>query len=175
MFDTMTMTKVLGAVCGSLLIFLLGNWAAEALYSNGPGEGGEEMAQAYTIDTGAADAAAAPAAADGPPFEEILASADVAAGEKVFGKCKACHKIDGANATGPHLNGVVGRPAGAADGFAYSDAILAMNKEPWAPERMNGFLTSPKAYAPGTKMGFAGLADVQDRANVIAYLATTKG
>ena len=175
MFDTMTMTKIFGAVCGSLLIFLLGNWAAEALYSNGPGEGGEEMAQAYSIDTGAGEAGATDAAAEGPPFEEILASADVTAGEKVFGKCKSCHKLDGANATGPHLNGVVDRPKASIAGFAYSDALVGMAADSWTPENMNAFLTSPKAYAPGTKMGFAGLAKVEDRANVIAYLATTKG
>ena len=173
MFDTMTMTKVLGAVCGSLLIFLLGNWAAEALYHTGPVEGGEEVAQAYSIDTGAADTAEG-AAEEGPPFADIYAAADVAAGEKIFTKCKACHKVDGSNGTGPHLNGVVDRPAGTVEGFGYSDAILGMASAPWTPEHMNGFLTSPKAFAPGTKMGFAGLAKVEDRANVIAYLATLK-
>lgn len=173
MFDTMTITKVLGAVCGSLLVFLLGNWAAEALYSNGAGEGGEEIAQAYTIDTGAGESSEG-AAEEGPPFADIYAAADLAAGEKIFTKCKACHKVDGENGTGPHLNGVVDRPAGSVEGFEYSDALLAMNQEPWAPERMNGFLTNPKTYAPGTKMGFAGLAKVEDRANVIAYLASIK-
>ena len=173
MFDTMTMTKVLGAVCGSLLVFLLGNWAAEALYHTGAEEHGEEMAQAYTIDTGAAAGTEAVADA-GPPFEEVYAAADVVAGEKVFTKCKACHKVDGENGTGPHLNGVVDRPAGSVEGFAYSAALLAMEKAPWTPDHMNGFLTSPKAYAPGTKMGFAGLSDVQDRANVISYLASLK-
>lgn len=171
MFDTMTMTKVLGAVCGSLLIFLLGNWAAEALYHTGPEEHGEEMAQAYTIDTGAGEAAEG-AAEEGPPFAEVYAAADVAAGEKIFTKCKACHKVDGSNGTGPHLNGVVDRPAGTVEGFAYSDAILAMASAPWAPDALNGFLTNPKTYAPGTKMGFAGLAKVEDRANVISYLAS---
>jgi cytochrome c len=174
MFDTMTMTKVLGAVCGSLLIFLLGNWAAEALYHTGPAEGGEEeVAQAYTIDTGSAEPAEG-AAEEGPPFADVYAAADVAAGEKVFTKCKACHKVDGENGTGPHLNGVVERAAGSVEGFAYSDAIMAMAGAPWTPENMNGFLTNPKTYAPGTKMGFAGLGDVQDRANVISYLASLK-
>ncbi len=171
MFDTMTITKVLGAVCGSLLIFLLGNWAAEALYHTGPEEGGEEMAQAYTVDTGAGETAEA-STDEGPAFADVYAAADVAAGEKVFGKCKACHKIDGENATGPHLNGVVERAAGSVEGFAYSDAILSMAGAPWTPDHMNGFLTNPKVYAAGTKMGFAGLAKVEDRANVIAYLAT---
>ncbi|MBC7675359.1 MAG: cytochrome c family protein [Rhodoferax sp.] len=171
MFDTMTMTKVLGAVCGSLLIFLLGNWAAEALYHTGPEEGGEEMAQAYTIDTGAGASAEGGAEA-GPAFADVYAAADVAAGEKVFGKCKACHKVNGENGTGPHLNGVVERPKASIAGFAYSEALVAMAGDAWTTDNLNGFLTSPKAYAPGTKMGFAGLAKVEDRANVIAYLAS---
>ena len=171
MFDTMTMTKVLGAVCGSLLIFLLGNWAAEALYHTGPEEGGEEMAQAYTIDTGAGATAEGSAEA-GPAFADLYAAADVGAGETVFGKCKACHKVNGENGTGPHLNGVVERPKASIAGFAYSEALVSMAGDAWTTDNLNGFLTSPKAYAPGTKMGFAGLAKVEDRANVIAYLAS---
>jgi len=171
MFDTMTMTKAVGAVCGSLLIFLLGVWASDALYATGGGHGGEGK-QAYTIDTGASEAAA-PAAA-GPSFEEVFASADPAAGEKVFSKCKACHKVDGNNATGPHLNGVVNRPKASVEGFGYSAALTAMAGDTWTPANMNKFLTKPKDYAPGTKMSFAGLPKETDRANLIAWLATQK-
>jgi cytochrome c len=172
MFDTMTMTKVTGAVCGSLLVYLLGAWAAESLYHIGGESHGEEMAQAYSIDTGAEDAAGAETADAGPSFDEVYASADPAAGEKVFAKCKSCHKVDGANATGPHLNGVVNRAKASVEGFGYSEALLAMASDSWTPENMNGFLTNPKAYAPGTKMTFAGLPKIEDRANVISYLAT---
>lgn len=173
MFDTMTLTKVTGAVCGSLLVYLFASWGAEALYNTEPsaGHGGEEVAQAYSIDTGAA-APAEGAAEAGPPFEELLAAADPAAGEKVFGKCKACHHVDGKNATGPHLNGVVGRNHGAVEGFGYSDAMIASKAEAWTPDHLNEFLTNPKGYMPGTKMSFAGLPKAQDRANVVAYLAT---
>ena len=99
------------------------------------------------------------------------AAADAAAGEKVFGKCKACHKVDGANGTGPHLNGVVNRARGGVEGFGYSDGMKSVT-DPWSPEALNAFLENPKGYVPGTKMSFAGLAKVEDRANVIAYLAT---
>ncbi len=172
MLNTMTVTKSLGAICASFLVFLFATWAAEVLYHTGPeeGYGEEEVAQAYSIDTGAAEPAGA--AEEGPAFDVVLASADPAAGEKVFGKCKACHKVDGTNGTGPHLNGVVNRPKGSVAGFGYSEAMIAMAADSWSPENMNGFLTSPKAYMPGTKMSFAGLAKVEDRANVIAYLAT---
>lgn len=170
MFDTMTLTKVTGAVCGSLLVYLMGAWAAESLYHVGPEGHGEEHAQAYVIEV--ADAAPAEAAEAGPAFTEVYAAADAAAGEKVFSKCKACHKVDGSNGTGPHLNGVVDRPKGSVPDFAYSEALLAMSADSWTPENMNGFLENPKGYMPGTKMSFAGLGKVEERANVIAYLAT---
>lgn len=171
MFDTMKITKVVGAICGSLLVFLLIAWAGEALYNTG-GEAGGEGTQAYTIATEAAPAAAAATTADaGPAFADVFAKADAAAGEKVAGKCKACHNFEGKNLTGPHLNGVVGRARGSVDGFGYSDAMASAH-DPWTPELLNTFLTSPKADVPGTKMTFAGLAKIEDRANVIAYLAT---
>jgi cytochrome c len=174
MFDTMTLTKIVGAVCGSLLVFLLGSWVAESLYTThaaGHGEPAEgELTQAYTIDTGAEEPAAA--VEEGPSLEELLATADVAAGEKVFAKCAACHKVDGTDGTGPHLNGVVGRAKASVGGFAYSEALVAMAADSWTPENLDGFLTNPKAYAKGTKMSFAGLPKAQDRANVIAWLTT---
>lgn len=174
MFDTMTLTKAGGALCGSLLIFLLVKWGAESLYSTEPVAHGEEaVAQAYTVDTGAAggDDAAKDA---GPDFATVFASADPAKGEKVFGKCKACHKIDGGDSTGPHLNGVVGRAVASVAGFNYSDA-LKNHGGTWEPETLDAWLTNPKAYAPGNKMSFAGLPKVEDRANLIAYLKTLGG
>ncbi len=83
-------------------------------------------------------------------------------------KCKACHKVDGTNGTGPHLNGVVDRPKGSVEGFGYSEAMLARAGESWTPENLNGFIENPKGYVPGTKMGFAGLPKAEDRANLIA-------
>ena len=172
MFDTMTITKVLGAVCGSLLVLLLGKWAAEELYHTAPvAHDGEEVVQAYVIDTGAEEATEG-AVEEGPPFAEVLAVADVGAGEKVFAKCKACHKVDGTDGVGPHLNGVVDRAKASVGGFGYSEALVAMAADAWTTDNLNGFLTNPKNYAPGTKMSFAGLGKVEDRANVIAYLAS---
>ncbi|HQU66926.1 MAG TPA: cytochrome c family protein [Albidovulum sp.] len=174
MFDTMTVTKAGGALCGALLIFLLGKWAAEGLYNTAPAQHGEEkVAQAYTIDTGAAGGDAA-AAEEGPDFATVFAAADAAAGEKTFGKCKACHKIDGSNGTGPHLDGVVGRAVASVEGFGYSDGMKAHGGD-WTPEAMNTFLTNPKGVVAGTKMSFAGLPKVEDRANLIAYLASLGG
>jgi len=171
MFDTMTITKAGGALCGSLLVFLLGSWVAEAVYHGAEGGHGEEKAQAYVIDTGASEE---PAEGEAPAedFSVVLAAADAAAGEKVFAKCKACHKVDGTDGTGPHLNGIVGKAKAASPGFPYSEVLVGMAADTWTPENLNAFLQSPKTYAPGTKMSFAGLPKIEDRANVIAWLAT---
>ncbi|SFR08955.1 c-type cytochrome [Poseidonocella sedimentorum] len=173
MFDTMTVTKAVGALCGAFLIFLLGKWAAEATYHVGAGHGdGEEHAQGYVIDTGASEAAEAEPEVS---FEEVFAAADAGSGERVFGKCRACHKLeDGANAAGPHLYGLVGRPIASVDGFNYSSALADLPGD-WAPEELSAFLESPKGYAPGTAMSFNGLPKIEDRANLIAYLATIGG
>lgn len=174
MFDTMTVTKAGGALCGAFLIFLLGKWAAESLYHTEPAAyGGEEVAQAYSIDTGAAEAEDAAAEAE-PDVATMMAAAEPAAGEKVFAKCKACHKIDGNNATGPHLDGVVGRPVASVEGFGYSEAMKAHGGD-WTPEALFAFLGNPKGVVPGTKMGFAGLPKLEDRANLITYLQSLGG
>lgn len=172
MFDTMTLTKITGAVCGALLVVLLGSWVARGIYGSEKAKHGEELAQAYTIEVvGAEPEEGAVAEVD---FATLLASADPAVGEKVFGKCASCHKLTGANATGPYLNGVVDRPKGSIAGFGYSDALLAMAGQAWSADNLNGFLEDPKGYMPGTAMGFAGLPKPSDRANLIAYLATTQ-
>ena len=173
MFDTMTITKATGAVCGSLLVYLLAAWAGDSLYHVGhDSHGGEEIAQAYTIDTGADEASEV--VEEGPDFATLYAAADVAAGEKVFAKCKSCHKLDGSDGVGPHLNGIVDKQKAASAGYAYSDALVAMAADTWTPENLDGFLENPKGYMPGTKMAFAGLPKVEERANLIAYLATVQ-
>jgi cytochrome c len=96
---------------------------------------------------------------------------DVAAGEKDFVVCRACHQI-GPNAkiaVGPVLNGIVGRKAGTYPGYTYSSA----NKESgivWTPEELDKYLTNPQKVVPHTKMIFPGLKDDQKRKDVIAYL-----
>lgn len=95
-------------------------------------------------------------------------------GEQVFRKCRACHQVgEGAkNAVGPQLNDIVGRPAGAVEGFNYSQA----NKEAgagglvWTEENLFKYLENPRAFMPKNKMAFAGLKDEADRKDVIAYL-----
>ncbi len=174
MFDTMTATKIVGAFCGTLLIFLLGGWAAEGIYDIGAEGHGEEHEQAYVIDTGAEDGGGEEEEAE-VPFEEVFAAADPAAGEKIFRQCASCHKLD-VNATGPYLHGVVGRQIASADGYSYSASLTEMGDElAWTPENLNGFLAKPQDWAPGTKMTYNGLKDVADRADIIAFLAQNGG
>lgn len=106
------------------------------------------------------------------PFAFYMSQADAGKGADVFKKCAACHNADkgGPNALGPNLYGVVGDPvATGRGGFAFTDALKSKGGK-WDFDSLNAWLTSPKAYAPGTKMTFAGLSNPQDRANVIQYL-----
>lgn len=101
----------------------------------------------------------------------LLPTADAAKGAEVFKKCASCHTVTqgGAAGVGPNLYGIVGAKHGNQAGFAYSDALIG-KPGPWSFEAMNDWLTSPKAYAPGTKMSFAGLSKPEDRANLLVYL-----
>ncbi|MEP2103944.1 MAG: cytochrome c family protein [Parasphingorhabdus sp.] len=107
------------------------------------------------------------------PMSMMLAKADLAAGEAVFKKCIACHTINdgGANGIGPNLYDTLGKSHGHVAGFAYSDALSSVEGN-WNFDNMNAWLISPRKYAPGTKMTFAGLGKPEDRANVIAYMNT---
>ena len=110
--------------------------------------------------------------AEGPSLAMLLSTADVAKGEAVFAKCVACHTIEqgGPNGIGPNLYAIMGKPIGKhAAGFAYSSALSGHGGD-WDFANMDAWLTSPRNFANGTKMSFAGLGNPEDRANVIAYL-----
>ena len=101
----------------------------------------------------------------------LLAMGDIAHGEKVYKKCKACHSIKqgGGNKIGPALWNVIFRPVGSVTDYKYSKALSSYGKE-WTWEEMNGFLIKPSKWIPNNKMGFAGLKSEKDRASVILYL-----
>ena len=113
----------------------------------------------------------------GPTIAQALAAGSAEAGAKVFAKCTACHTIESGGATGigPNLYGVLGKPIGKhAAGFAYSSA-LAEKGGVWDYEAMDAWLANPRGFASGTKMSFAGLGKVEDRANVILYMLENGG
>ncbi|NUR45642.1 MAG: cytochrome c family protein [Sphingomonas sp.] len=105
------------------------------------------------------------------PIEFYLAKADPAKGQQIFNKCAACHNADkgGANQLGPNLWGVLGEPIGQGKGFAFSPALSSKGGN-WDWDNLSQWLSSPKAFAPGTKMTFAGLSNPEDRASVMAFL-----
>ena len=102
--------------------------------------------------------------------------AKVAAGEKVFKKCKACHAVgeSAKNKVGPQLNDLFGRVPGSIEGYKYSKAMVAYGKDGkvWDEENLAAYLAGPKKVVKGTKMSFAGLKKPDDIANIIEYLET---
>lgn len=100
------------------------------------------------------------------------------AGRTVFNQCRACHTIEagGRNGVGPNLHGVVGRAAGAVQGFRYSANMqqLAQGGLTWTPETLSRYLTNPKDVVPQGSMAFAGVRNDEQRANLIAFLQTLR-
>ena len=105
------------------------------------------------------------------PFAVYLAKADAAKGQQVFNKCAACHNAapGGPNQLGPNLHGIMGAPVAAKPGFAYSPALKEKGGT-WTWDAMSEWIKNPKAYAPGTKMTFAGIGNPQDRANLLLWM-----
>ena len=104
-------------------------------------------------------------------FEEELVLASVESGLKLSKKCTACHslKSGGPNGVGPTLWNIVNAPKANIDNYSYSSALLSIGGS-WTVQDLNMWLKSPKKYAPGNKMSFAGLRKIKDRADLIAFL-----
>ena len=105
------------------------------------------------------------------PISALLVSASMENGEKLFKKCSTCHNYEkgGANKVGPQLWNLINRPKANVEGFAYSKALAEYGGE-WNYEELAEFLYKPKKFVKGTKMNFAGLKKVQDRANIVLFL-----
>lgn len=169
--DSFELNKIAGAVLLAGLVAMLAGFTADKVVRPEPLE-----SPAYKVEGVAAASAttAAPAAAVIEPVSALLASADIAKGEAGAKACAACHSFDkgGPNKVGPNLWNVVGGPHAHMEGFAYSTAMKALHDKTWDYEALNEFFAAPRQAVPGTKMAYAGMKNVQDRANLIAWLRT---
>ncbi len=169
--NSLELNKAFAAVLTAGITFMLAGEVGKLLVH---GEAPQESAIRIGDPTGGAPAAAPTAAPQAEPISGLLASADVAAGQQIAQRnCGACHSFDqgGRNGIGPNLYNIVGAPHGHIEGFNYS-AALKGKQAPWNYEELNQWLYKPSAYAPGTRMAYAGLSNTQQRANLVAYLRT---
>jgi cytochrome c len=159
--------RVYGALFGAILFALFLGLFSNALVVSTPAN-----PPGFLLPSGAEPAKTAAAAPAAVPLPELLAKADADKGKTLFKVCATCHSFEkGAAAkVGPDLWGVVGRPKGA-ETFSYSDAMKGKGGN-WTFADLDAFITSPKTFVPGTKMGFGGEPDAGKRADLIAYLRT---
>ena len=165
--DPLFGNKISGAILGSLLLAMGLNVFSSILYTpRKPAVPGYELPQPEPVTGGGGEQQA-----QAEPLPIRLASADATKGQGAAKKCLACHVFDkgGPNKIGPALYGVVERPKGSHEGFAYSSAMKGKGGA-WSYDELDGFLTNPKGYVPGTIMAFAGVASPKERADILAYL-----
>lgn len=171
--DSFELNKIIGAILGTLLFVMGVGFLAEAVYE--PRETGPGLSLPVPEGTAVAEGGAEEPAAE-TPIAVLLASADAEAGQAAARKCQSCHNFaqGSGNKTGPELWNTIGKVIGSHEGFAYSATLTGLHDagETWTYDNINHFLLAPKEFAPGTKMNFAGLKNEQERANVIAYLAS---
>jgi cytochrome c len=101
------------------------------------------------------------------------AGGDSRAGEAIYSRCAACHALE-YDRTGPRHCGLLGRRAGAVPGFDYSEA-MRRSRIVWSEATLDRFLADPLGAVPGTTMGYAGVKDGKERADLIAYLKKAGG
>jgi len=165
--NSFELNKVLGAILGTCLITLALNIAAGAIFST---EKPAKPGYAIAVKTEGGEKEAAPQEV---PIATRLAKASLEKGQQVAKQCGACHTFEkgGPNRVGPNLWNIVGEPRGEGRGFNFSAAMKAKGGK-WTYDDLNAFLTDPKKFVPGTAMGFAGIQNDTQRANVIDYLHT---
>ena len=164
--------KILASIIVAIIIFviigLVGNLVVKINYD-------EPQITAYKIDIPETSADSSTQTSTNDKMVEsislLLAGASLEQGEKIFKKCGACHnyKKDGKSKIGPNLWDLINRQKASVSGFAYSKALSDYGGK-WTFEELNEFLYKPKEYISGTKMNFAGLKDVGDRADLILWL-----
>ena len=103
--------------------------------------------------------------------EGTEASCDAELAQRVFARCGICHRIDvhAGHGVGPNLHAILGRDIASHSGFDYSEALQAVEGK-WTVASLDDFLSSPAGFAPGTTMGFGGLASERERTAIICLL-----
>lgn len=162
-----TTKVILAGLTAFLVALLIGNVVNEVTHHKPL----ERNAYAVIVSDEPKTVAAAEEAPSLEPVTPLLAAADPAAGQKASKRCATCHTFNdgGANRVGPNLWGIVGKEKGTVGGFDYSAAIRDKGGV-WSYDDLNAFLANPKGFLKGTKMNFAGVRKVEDRANIIAYM-----
>jgi len=168
--DSFELNKILGAILGTCLVLLVTSFTAHALFApENPEKPGFAIA---AKEAGGAAKEGAAAAAPSEPIEKLLQTASVEKGAAAAKVCQTCHTFEknGPNRVGPNLYDIIGEKKGEGrGGFNFSAAMKAKGGT-WTFEDLNQFLTNPKAFVPGTAMGFAGIQKDSQRADVIDYL-----
>ena len=168
--DSFELNKILGAVLGTCILLLVTNFAAGAIFAAKPPE--KPGFAIAAKEEGATKEAGAAASSE--PIEKLLQTASVEKGQAAAKVCTTCHTFEkgGPNRVGPNLFGIVGDKKGEGrNGFNFSAGMKAKGGT-WTYDDLNQFLANPKAFVPGTAMGFAGIQKDSQRADVIDYLHT---
>ncbi len=168
--NSFELNKIMGAILGALLFVVGISVIAGMLFDPRPAQLGEMVLPEPTEDE---DAVAEVVEVD--PLPVRLANASVERGEGAFRACASCHSIEqgGDHRVGPNLWNVVMSPMADKD-FGYSSALAERGAEGdiWSYESLDAFIENPRGYVSGTSMGYAGLSNVDSRANLLAYLRT---
>lgn len=167
--DFFELNKFAGGLLASLLLYMVVTTFADSIYQ---AQAPETPAYYVALPEQEMQTAEQPAPEDaGPTLASVLAEASASRGEREFAKCQACHSIEagGGNKIGPNLHNVVGADVAHRDDFNYSSALAAYPGN-WDYETLSAYLEDPRNAIPGNKMAFAGVKDLEDRANLIAYL-----
>ncbi len=162
------LNKIMSAVLGALVFAMGLSVLSEIIFD-------EHSLFTPGYEVAIAEATGGAEAPEEVPLAVLLNEAEESKGQGLARVCGACHTFTegGANGIGPNLHGVVGRPIASHEGFSYSGAMSTYSEggaRHWSYEELDEFLQSPQSDIPGTAMGYAGIKNDEDRADVIAYL-----
>lgn len=170
--DSFEVNKIFGALTGALMVFFAVSFTAEEMFGVGHKKHGEHQELAYSLEIeGADDGGEAEEEVEVISLAALLATANPSDGERSFRKCSSCHVAEpgGDHKTGPQLYGILGRDFAGTDFDRYSDTLTGLDGA-WDWETLNAFLESPRDWAPGTTMSFAGIRDPEERAAILLWL-----